>query len=289
MQPSQLVELAALIANHGPAFIHTNAPLSITSLEQYWSASKCRLDRWSRSLKTQADHLQSASPANRQYHWDTLRPILEEILTGEVLTRVWTAVLTARDKRLKVEEAEPIARSVYIGHLEARNRVLRLLVYGQGVDLPEAVILNRLRSRTERWTDMLLGNLLPFYDATEWAFDEDRCREFAQDMQHSRSQKQAKNAWQLSLASLRAAFSQRHDTLNPNSDLNLRIASGILTCFGEDLFDSTGLVKSLWQVRLSNTTSDAQILIEDFLRTEDFSTSRNPQKLRSQNNRIPRF
>ena len=51
-----------------------------------------------------------------------LRGVLEEILVSEVLTRVWTAVLCAHDACRGAEEAGPAARSVLLGHIEARHR-----------------------------------------------------------------------------------------------------------------------------------------------------------------------
>jgi hypothetical protein len=50
--------------------------------------------------------------------------------------------------------------------------------------------------------------------------------------------------------------------LSPNEDLNAKIASAILSCFPSDLFDSTGLFRSLWLLRMSNVTSDVQGMID---------------------------
>ena len=60
--------------------------------------------------------------------------MLEEILSGEVLTRVWTAVLCLDDRQHGGTEFESLARSIMIGHMEARHRVLLLLVRGPGID-----------------------------------------------------------------------------------------------------------------------------------------------------------
>ena len=66
-------------------------------------------------------------------------------------------------------------------------------------------------------------------------------------------------------ASLRAAFSRGLGPTSPNYDLNGRIAAAILSCFSGDLFDSTGLFRSLWMVRTAQAASDAQGMIDELL------------------------
>ena len=56
--------------------------------------------------------------------------------------------------------------------------------------------------------------------------------------------------------------------VSPNEDLNAQIASAILSCFPADLFDSTGLFRSLWLHRMSNVTSDVQGMIETLVGSE---------------------
>jgi len=67
-----------------------------------------------------------------------------------------------------------VARSVLAGHLEARHRVLTLLVQGPGVATEAAVKLNHLVRRVERWADLLLGYLGNLGAVGEFAVDPDR-------------------------------------------------------------------------------------------------------------------
>jgi hypothetical protein len=185
-----------------------------------------------------------------------------------MLTRVWTAVLCAHDRRRHSDEAEPAARSVLIGHMEARHRVLTLMVRGPGIDAEAALGLNRIRRRTERWTDLLVGHLAGRYAVSEFAFNPPRAEDFAQDF-HDRSQRRGgRQVWPLVLASVRTAFRQALGPESPNAQLNARIGAAILSCFPADLFDSTGLMRSLWLMRLGNVTEDTQVLIEDLLALE---------------------
>jgi len=273
MHASELAQLAALVATQGAALIRGAGRLSDASLQQYWTASKCRLDRWSRLLKANAGILHGAAPPQRDMQWQAVRPALEEILTSEMLTRVWTAVACAHDRRRGTNENEPIVRSVLIGHLEARNRALTMMVLGQGIGAQEAVELNRLRRRAEGWTDMLIGYVSLEDDAAEMAFDRNRALEFADDLRFEQQTGSGRYAWPLMLSSLRAAFQKRIAVLAPNPDLNREIASGVLACFGPELFDSTGLLKSLWEIRLSNTTYDAQGMLDELLSLESVAST----------------
>ena len=88
-----------------------------------------------------------------------VRPVLEEILVSEVALRVWTAVLYAYDRRRQTHDAEPIARSVLLGHLEVRARALALLIHSPCLPAEDAVRLNRLRRRAEALDRRPAGHL----------------------------------------------------------------------------------------------------------------------------------
>lgn len=267
MHASELVELAALVATHGRAFLFEVPDVAKAGVEQYWSASKCRLDRWSRALKQYSLEVPYTAGKDRLARWRAVRPVLEEILMCEVLSRVWTAVACTHDRVRGRCEVEPVVRSVHIGHLEARNRALNLMVYGQGFGVEEAVVLNRLRRSAERWTDLLLAHLHDDFGVEEFAFAPDRAAEFADDLRHE-ARAGGSLAWRLVLASLRGAFHKGISPTSPNADLNERIAAGILRCFESRLFDSTGLAKSLWMVRMETAANDTAGLIEDLLAEE---------------------
>src|SRR6266568_9438752 len=156
MHARELAELAALVAVHSPVIVHGAGRVPHSVCEQYWVASKCRLDRWGRLLRKLTDAAgQPQLPATLA--WPRVRPVLEEILATELLTRMWTATACAYDAARSDQDLEPVARSVFTGHLDARRRLLTLLADGQVIRRPESVELDHLRRRVERWTDMLLA------------------------------------------------------------------------------------------------------------------------------------
>ncbi len=65
MHVRELVELGALVAAHGMAFIQRSSLLTKRHLEQYWLASRCRQDRWARAMKS----FSQCSPAHACPDW----------------------------------------------------------------------------------------------------------------------------------------------------------------------------------------------------------------------------
>jgi hypothetical protein len=271
MHARDLVELAALVAVHSPVLVHGSGRVPQSAIEDYWIASRCRLDRWTRLLRRLAD-AGTQLPIPAPLHWVRVQPVLEEILASELLTRLWTAACIAYDRCRDEEELAPIARNVFHGHLEARRRLLQLLADGRAIELAHAVLLNKLRLQVERWTDMLLAHLARDVDVTEFAFEPDRATEFADDLSHEAVAVERRFTCQLILSSLRAAFQTSLADHSPNLDLNRRLGAAILGCFREKLFDTTNLVKPLWVERLSATADDAQGMIDELVRIDDAQT-----------------
>ncbi|MEX2188734.1 MAG: hypothetical protein WD875_18135 [Pirellulales bacterium] len=268
MHAAELVELAALLTSNGPALLADAAQPASARLDEYWTASKCRLDRW---LRTLADFRRLAEQAARRpttADWSRLWPVAEEILTGEILTRVWAALMTAGDCRRGVVHGEPIARSILLGHMEARNRVLNLVVHGAGIERRHAIAINRLRRRCDRWTDLLIGYLIQLHDVSALAPNPDRARDFADDLRFRQQTVGGRHAWPLVLASLRAGMVRGFAERSPNGDLNARIAASVLASISPLAFDSTGVMRSLWMVRISTTATDTEGMIAELIRAD---------------------
>lgn len=267
MHSRELAELAAIVAVHAPILIDGRGHIPPECSQQYWAASKCRLDRWGRLLrKLQAATGEPELPATLS--WPRVRPILEEILATELLTRVWMAMSLASDAAYGWEELTPVARSVFTGHLDARAKLLALMADGRVIALPEGVQLNHLRRRCERWTDMLLAHFSRHMDIGPFAFEGDRARDFADDLEHESAHTNQQFTSQLVLASLRASFAYGLADRSPNVDLNRRIGSAVLTAFREEIADSTGLVESAWLDRITRTANDAEIMLDELVRLD---------------------
>jgi hypothetical protein len=273
MQTVDLVDLALLAAVHGPKLVVAEPGQTLLGLEEYWTASKCRFDRWTVALA----RLRSGEPPNDGHRPGTVRGLFEEMLGSEVLTRVWTAVVVAFDRRRNTQDNEIVVRSVHIGHQEIRQRVLKLLAGGPGLTAGEAVELNRLRRRSEQWTDMLLAFLAATDDVSEFVCEMDRFRGYVADLSSGgiagAGERDPSGVLQTTLRSL-----ARHALLEdaPNPDLNERVAAAILSGFPPDLFDHHGLFRSLWLLRLMKTADDAERWMSDLFGSESASRSADP-------------
>lgn len=252
MHARELIEVAALAALHGQTLVEHPRQVDRSGVERYWSAAKCRFDRWARALKSMSD----PAAADRAAAAPFRDAVLEEVLTGETLSRVWAAVLSARDLRHGQSEAGVVAQSVLLGQQEAGNRALSLLLNGAAIDGASAVRLNHLRRRGERWTDLLVGVVAASEDVCRFAPDPDRAAEFAAEMRSNGNQ-----ARRLLLASLRASFASGMVPISPNADLNAEIAAAVVGCFDPDMFDSAGLLRSQWMARLYAAPNETQALL----------------------------
>ena len=264
MHARELLELAAVVAEHGPALIRGRGPIPERSVAAYWSASRCRLDRWHRELKRSASRA-TASSDPLVGEDASLVGAMEEVLTGEVLTRVWAAVAFAYDRRCNAELVSPVTRSVLVAHTEARHRVLTIMVSGSGMAAHEAIRLDRLRRSSERWADVLLGQLAVVGSVREFAFDPDRAEDFAADFAPQGQRPSDRLVWPLLMSSMRAAFRHGLAAVSPNADLNAGIAASIVSSFPPEWFQAESVPESLWLLRISQATSAAEGLIEDLL------------------------
>jgi hypothetical protein len=277
MHVRELVETSCWVADNAPAFVAFSGPIAMELIEGYWTASRCRLDRWSHALKSLSTPKAASGLLSLARKKPARLPLIEEILVSEVLTRVWTAVAAAHDEHRRRSELAPVCRSIFIGHLEARNRALQLLVNHNYTGLQEAVALNRLRRRCERWTDLLLSRVAGLVDIKDLAFDAERIADFQDELGVGSTANGSKLAWQIVLGSIRASFAGGLSKESPCADLNAKIASSILACLSRDLFDATGQLKSPWIHRLERVSEDTQGMIDKLIQEEpDYSPAPTP-------------
>ena len=209
--------------------------------------------------------------------WAQYQAVFEEILVSELLTRVFAALMTISDQRFGVNDLGPIARSVVLGHLEARNRLMGLLAGKHGVPDETAAAMNRLRNRVEHWTDVFLGKLTPLTDVAHLGFDEDRVRRFGKSLGAAGQGKKEKESGNVDLGAgrfvrwdsmrdeFRAAFRAGTPSLSPNFDLNEQIAGGVLLCFSLEMLSPSECASSVWLCRLVAVAASTQGMLSELL------------------------
>ncbi len=274
LRARDLVELAALVADHAHTIVSHHGPAVASQLDAYWIASKRRLDLWAAELKAHngADDSQARRAAER------FRPrhLVEEIVASEVLTRVWTAILSTVDHRAGSSELAPVGRSVFVGHLEARHRALQLLLHGIRIPLSEAASINRLRGRVDRWTDLLVGRIVRLGPVLDLAADSERCQRLASELARQEATGDHQ-AWPNVLAALRVAFRQLPQFATPHAEANGAIAASVLACLHGAAFDGVGLLRSDWLSRLEVAPCDTKVLIDRYLGLEETPSRRTPR------------
>ena len=247
------VEIAALISAHGSHFIN-RGPLPAGALQAYWNASKVRLNTWLTSLELYPLQVGAVDQVTQEAAWRALQPLLAEIFTAEVLTRVWGAMLVARDRVQGGRDGEPIARNVLLAHLDVRRRALRLLVQESSNCEGSLNDMDRLLRKVERWTDLLLGQLVLQHQLQDFAFDSRRALEFGQDQLEQFAEGQPHGrVWHTLMLSLRLAFPDSTQHTGRVLQLEQDVVKSILACFPEEAFGSDGSFKSALQSRIESS------------------------------------
>ena len=264
MHASQLAELGSWIAAHSGSFAYGQKTQALDASNEYWTASKCRLQHWITALKMFDKDI--AEPDEDHDPWPALEVIVQEILISEFLTRIWAATVLFHDASQGTDELQGLADSTFISHIEARNRAVRLLLAGQGSN--EAVFdrFNALRRKMERWTDLFLSQIPNLEIARRFAFDQNRVADFFSEKPEQQDQASLRRQ-QVLMASFKAEMTGLAE-FAANPAFNRQIASGILACFPSDRFDSTGLPKSARMLWLEKAQDDTQALVNELFEFE---------------------
>jgi hypothetical protein len=252
MHAIQLVDLAAVLAFHGPALLFRRELVSEEAMQAYWLASRARFDQWHRLLADYRHFEEHHEADNLSLWWQNNEPMIDEVLLSEPLVRVYAAISAHLDGIRNGQEISPITHAVYLSHLEVRNRVLQLLLTSRVIPLVAAVRINSLRTLIERWSDALLGHL--HADSAKendfYSVDVNRMRAFSEDARLLPTGTARATAGWLLCAAMRDSLLRRANSKHLCANENRAVADAVLLCLRPDLFDSVGMMKSLWLHRL---------------------------------------
>lgn len=241
----ELAELTALVALQGQRLIADGAPASDRSLQPYLSHSRDRVRHWRRILQ-RSQQLIAESPARSA---EQVLALFSEVLVTEMLTRVWTAVLTASDLQSQRIHAEPIARHVLVGVLEMRRCILEELLTGDGLPLGTLLQADQIRRKCDRWTDLLIGELALTQDVSRFAIDPVRAREF-RDQSRGSGHGERQVTWALLQAGLARAIPQQ--TVDAEVTAAHRgVVDAILSSLPDDPRNAAGRLRfpTAWRLR----------------------------------------
>lgn len=268
MNAVAMAEIGSWIAMNSKGFVLGRESQPSMVAKQYWAASQNRLQRWCSALKMFEQDLADEDAVHDP--WPAIEVVVQEVLISELLTRVWSSAMVTHDAHNEGDELHGVAHGIHIGHIEAKNRAMRIMLKGQARNEKAFDRLNALRRRVERWTDLFLAQMPACNEADWFAFDKARVKDFRQE-NGEYDPGQLKTRQQIITASLTSDIANVCVPFPANPELNKAIVSGIIACFPSDRFDSLGLPKSTRMMWIENAHDDTQALMDELVGFEDRS------------------
>ncbi len=244
-----LAECAGLLAQQAAHVVESPEEISSSTLYDLAALSRRRLKCWWAILQCAAESDGSAEQRQR------LLPVAEEVLISEIPVRVAASILVARDARRGQTNAGPFARHLLLDHLQAKHSVLSTVLDG-AQPLGALLRLNRLRRRTEHWTDLLLASRALGDAAAEFAIDRARLERFRKESGGDASL----TAQRLLIVSLRQAM-PAGDIEDPlRARLHECLSRLLLSLVPATAFGNDGLLRSPVMRRIASGSSPESMI-----------------------------
>ena len=264
MRLPDLVELTSLLAANGDLFIENVPRVSAEAIEDYWTASRCRVERWRCDFHRAHDLLPQVAGHDRDNLLSLIEGVVVDVLATELLARIWSALAIGWESHRNGDDVTPVVRSAFLAHLESRNQILHFMAGSQ--NRPERAIerWNRLRRSAERTTDILLAGL-PITSGSAGAFAHDvkRYRAAHDSWQAQEFDSTTRRGIGLVAGAFISQLEQQFPTVRGSVDLNGRIAASILRCLQAEMFQAIGQIQSLWQLRLYSSVSVVELMLSE--------------------------
>ncbi len=259
-----IADIAALVSQHGPAVLYRRDAIPPEAVTAYWASNRTRFELWHQTMSRYQSAQQSGESMILRNWWREHIVVLEEVLVTEILTRVIAALAAGLDEASDSDEIAPVTHAVHLSHLEARNRVQQMMLFGRGNSVQDAVRLNRLRQGVERWTDALIGRMSVQSPTTiRYAINPRRANVYAEEMRvygHGPSRDTA--SWLMN-AAMHDMLRQRTSRVAALPEANRNVAQSVLLMLRPDLFDSVGTLKSLWLHRMQIDTDRTNRVLDE--------------------------
>lgn len=245
----QIAETAAFASARSAFLLEDRKPVSQEHVQNYWKCCRGRMLDWLRRLETISSEAGCTGADQHPALWEAAKPMVDEILVTDILTRVWATVLAASDMNRGTREVTPIARHTFNGHLDVRNRALRLILHDLQLPVSEVARVDRLRRKAERWADILIGHLALNYQLDEFVYEPERAVEFGEGQLREILRATDEPLWEFVLTGIRLAFAHQQDAAS-SDDWNQKIVRSILGSFPADSFDEFGTFKTIRRGRI---------------------------------------
>jgi hypothetical protein len=262
MHSIQLAELANTYTHRAAAMLALGCVPRREAIHALWLTHRFRHESWSQRLATHRNAINTSGLSVRTRAWHQIIPVIQEILVSEPLTRCLAYHAAAFHLQPRENDFMALMHSSLVSHVEARNRCLNLIVFGQGLAVEHVVRLNRLRRSLELFNDFVLAPIPPVEQLERFAFDLHSVTKIQNQLLRT-----SINHWRL-----HESATQRYltDHIRPDLDgriasprLNHRISQSVLELFPVGLFDSFGVAKSSWSASLTADSPESSGSMHD--------------------------
>lgn len=177
---------------------------------------------------------------------DCRRPLIEEILISEILTRVVAGLLIGNSKPQDHRANHRMACELMTDSQETRRLALEQMVEMADDQNPIVRKLDRLRRSAERWTDRLMGPMACRVRLDRWVFDVARSKDFGQTILPYLATPVGDG---LFAAGLRMAFPPTIPGVPSHAGLHREFLQAVLGMLSPELFETNGGLRPLRTLR----------------------------------------
>ncbi|QGJ71580.1 Hypothetical protein PBC10988_32870 [Planctomycetales bacterium 10988] len=272
-----LIELAVLITFQSPLLCSIEQTFSKEQVLRYEEIFGERTEHWHTAFHDFREGTTS-SEHDRFTAWEELRPICDEVILSELLTRI-CATLLSHHGHGEGSTLTRVAERTSAQHSQVRQDLITLLTAEPTISLIHAAELVRLQAKIQRWVDLLLGYFPKDVSIQSFVFDHGRASEFRQSLTGfpAHDAKTKRMRWALLQAALADNFKKYVDAKTPHASLNEELTEAILAFWNPELFDTWGHFQSDWMRRLTQLVDETQGCIDQILSDsagEDLATDR---------------
>lgn len=244
MKAIQLAELGLALVGRATEMSPTDDVPAHSLLTAHLDASRQRLEKWSESFRAIASSTV----------WRLRPAIVHELLVSEILVRTTAAVA-----RVGMPAVSPIFEHLVTSHAVVRRQVHQLLK-ARRLWLKQFQVIAH---RSYRWTDMMLGSLVPMIDVTDLGLNAQRVLDYAENGPI--------DALQSSLLRDSLARSLQTSSKQPtgHETLNERIVFSLVSCLPARIVRGDEQLDRYWRpsIEVAMAIADeAPVLKQDLLR-----------------------
>ena len=237
-----LAELSLMISRVSRNVLDESVVPSAASIRSFWQSTRSLQQRWLMEL----DDWSAAGTLDMEI----LERLAPRIFTCEMVVRTWGTVLVGLDLQGGHDDLIRLTRNAVNGLLQIRNGLLSRLLMIPESGSPRLQEIDRLRRRCDRWTDLLLGPIATGCGCFEFAFDEERARDFGEEGLIADPATGPHAVEHLVSAGLRLAFIQYLPTEEIEEPQFVNLAQSILSSIPPQVFHRDGSLRSLLEQRI---------------------------------------